>query len=91
MSKELEAKAVENITFLANLGCRDVMDYSNKKMSMEIIEQALKRNEPMKVKEVLICDDPRIIVHHCPNCDEELFKTDISYCPYCGQKLDWSK
>mgnify|MGYP000860126187 CR=1 FL=1 len=55
------------------------------------IKQALKRNEPTKVKKVLICDDPRIIVHHCPNCDEELFKTDISYCPCCGQKLDWNK
>ena len=55
------------------------------------IKQALARNEPMKVKKVLTCDDPMIIVHHCPNCDEELFKTDISYCPCCGQKLDWDK
>jgi len=92
MSKELEAKAVENITFLANLGCRDVMDYSNKKMSMEIIEQALKRNEPMKIKtkRVKVSIDDYRIDDYCPTCDEELYTTS-NYCPHCGQKLDWSK
>lgn len=27
----------------------------------------------------------------CPTCDKGLGEFDVSdYCPYCGQKLDWS-
>ena len=99
MSKELEALEKINHTICLNsptikwsideydhIDCKDEKEFVK---CYNIIEQALERNEPMKVKEALICDDPRIIVHHCPNCDKELFKTDISYCPCCGQKLDW--
>ena len=86
MSKELEA-----LNRMVSFDKKCEFIPQQLKDDFQLIEQALKRNEPMKVKKVLICDDPMIIVHHCPNCDEELFKTDISYCPNCGQKLDWSK
>lgn len=101
MSKELEALEKLNHTICLNsptikwgidtyehIDCKDDKEFVK---CYNIIRKAIARNEPMKVKRVLICDDPRIIVYHCPNCDEELLKTDKSYCPDCGQKLEWSK
>lgn len=26
----------------------------------------------------------------CGRCDSDITDTDFEYCPYCGQKLDWS-
>lgn len=26
----------------------------------------------------------------CGRCDSDITDTDFKYCPYCGQKLDWS-
>jgi tRNA(Ile2) C34 agmatinyltransferase TiaS len=26
----------------------------------------------------------------CPECGETLENEDYSYCPYCGQRLDWN-
>jgi len=45
------------------------------------IEEALKRNEPMKV--IVGFFD------YCPKCGETLRRFHI-YCYNCGQKLDWS-
>ena len=28
--------------------------------------------------------------HYCPECSELFRNEGLSYCPYCGQKLDWS-
>ena len=28
--------------------------------------------------------------HYCPACSELLRVEGLNYCPYCGQKLDWS-
>lgn len=28
--------------------------------------------------------------HFCPTCSERLTSEGLRYCPYCGQKLDWS-
>ena len=58
-----------------------------------IIEQALKRNEPMKLKrmrvKVGIYDEYRID-DYCPTCDEELI-WESNYCTDWCQKLDWSE
>ncbi len=55
------------------------------------IEEALKRNEPMKLKtkRIKVSIDDYRIDDYCPTCDEELYTTS-NYCPMCGQKLDWS-
>jgi hypothetical protein len=55
------------------------------------IEEALKRNEPMKLKtkRVKVSIDDYRIDDYCPTCDEELYTTS-NYCPNCGQKLDWN-
>jgi hypothetical protein len=57
----------------------------------DLLKQALKRNEPMKLKtkRVKVSIDDYRIDDYCPTCDEELYATS-NYCPYCGQKLDWS-
>lgn len=26
----------------------------------------------------------------CGRCDSDISDSDFEYCPYCGQKLDWS-
>lgn len=26
----------------------------------------------------------------CGNCDSDIDEEDYNYCPYCGQRLDWS-
>ena len=58
----------------------------------EIVKQALKRNEPMKVKTVKSKHPNKPKNYHkCPNCDDEFFfkLTTMKYCMKCGQKLDW--
>ena len=61
------------------------------KDDFQLIEQALKRNEPIKLKtnNVQVSIDGYRIDYYCPTCDEELYTTS-NYCPHCGQKLDWS-
>lgn len=42
------------------------------------------KEEPKKVKK---------FAEHagdCPNCDRIVRNYNHSYCPYCGQRLDWS-
>ena len=55
---------------------------AKKESKYRFIEQALKRNEPMKP-----------IKHNdsfglCPICKQDLGRTN--YCDNCGQRLDWS-
>ena len=57
-----------------------------KKKDASIVEQALKRNEPMKVDLTTECD----WFYNCPNCKGYNVMERSSYCPDCGQKLDWS-
>ena len=57
-----------------------------------IVEQALKRNEPMKP---IYVEDCSYVGTACPSCrgynvrDEE-YTIKWKYCPDCGQRLDWS-
>jgi endogenous inhibitor of DNA gyrase (YacG/DUF329 family) len=62
-----------------------------KDLNVKELLEALKRNEPMKVKtkHVKVSIDDYRIDDYCPTCDEELYTTS-NYCPNCGQKLDWS-
>ena len=54
---------------------------------LEIIEEALKRNEPMKV-DLTTARFERF--YKCPNCGGYNNMERSSYCPDCGQRLDWS-
>lgn len=49
-----------------------------------LLKEALKRNEPMKVDLKTECDG----LYDCPNC--KLLVNDADeFCSECGQKLDW--
>ena len=53
------------------------------------IEEALKRNEPMKVVLETIVFLSHVDFYNCPKCGETLTERWYNYCPHCGQKLDW--
>lgn len=56
-----------------------------------LLKEALKRNEPMKVDletDVYFSDG---YYYFCPKCGEPLIERWHNYCPDCGQKLDWSE
>ncbi len=94
MSKELEAYKIieEEIIGSINDG-RTKRIINLYKKQLQIIEEALKRNEPIKLKtkRVEVSLNLKWYRQHdyCPTCDEELYTTS-NYCPHCGQKLDWS-
>lgn len=93
MNKELEAYKIieEEIIGSINDGrTKRIINLYEKQL--QIIEEALKRNEPMKLKtkRVKVSIDDYRIDDYCPTCDEELYTTS-NYCPHCGQRLDWSE
>ena len=97
MSKELEAlKSIKGTIISSRMGDWGfeyyyLSDIESTKKHFDIIEQALKRNEPkkLKTKRVKVSIDDYRTDDYCPTCDGELYTTS-NYCPYCGQKLDWS-
>ena len=85
MNKELE-KAIKHVFDRAKeMALMYEYDYPHitKKLEEDIklVEQALKRNEPMKV-------DIRFF-NNCPKCGETLRRC-YNCCPICRQELDWS-
>ena len=88
MSKELEAYKIieEEIIGSINDG-RTKRIINLYKKQLEIIEEALKRNEPMKV-DLTTARFERF--YKCPNCGGYNNMERSSYCPDCGQRLDWS-
>ena len=58
------------------------------KMTKEELKE-FKYRTPRKI--VIVADDDGWKTCECPTCREELDDLDtFDYCPYCGQKLDWS-
>jgi len=97
MSKELEAlKSIKGTIISSRMGdwgfeYRYVSDIESTKKHFDIIEQALKRNEPVKVKLKTHLQDMNDgeTIGLCPNCNR--FVKDIyKRCPDCGQAIDWS-
>lgn len=76
MSKSLEMEALEIF--------EDSIISTKHKNAYEILEKAVKRNEPMKVYYQDYESDGQ-----CPNCDYFMNYNEHNYCPNCGQKLDW--
>ena len=66
---------------------RNDNEYSN---WYNTVEQALKRNEPMKVDLDTILSISKGDYYYCPKCGDTVIGKYYNYCPYCGQKLDWS-
>ncbi len=101
MSKELE-KSIKHVFDRAKemaLWYEYDYPYITKKLEEDIklVEQALKRNEPMKPKVAWKSEeDKEIVGYRCLNCNGSLgAKLDNkpmfpNFCRHCGQKLDWS-
>lgn len=58
----------------------------------DLLKQALKRNEPLKLKtkRIKVSINNYRVDNYCPTCDKELYIMSY-YCPRCGQKLDWEE
>lgn len=58
----------------------------------DLLKQALKRNEPLKLKtkRIKVSINNYRVDDYCPTCDKELYIMSY-YCPRCGQKLDWEE
>lgn len=56
----------------------------------EAVEEALKKQIPMKPKNYHGEEYPKWV---CPNCDEDAYYAlnagEQQYCPECGQCIDW--
>jgi DNA-directed RNA polymerase subunit RPC12/RpoP len=92
MSKELEA-----LNRMVSFDKKCEFIPQQLKDDFQLIEEALKRNEPMKPKVAWINEeDKNIVAYRCSNCNGSLgAKLDNkpmfpNFCRHCGQKLDWS-
>ena len=100
MSKELEALNIlrdNHIQFTkekyGKLDKEKLENIINLKLARwDIIEQAIKRNEPMKVdlktKYVLPYSGT---YYECPKCGKTVIGRYYNYCGNCGQRLDWEE
>ncbi len=102
-NKELEAlqKLRDLVEYLTRIDYvpRDLRDevkelliksYKDSNGYFSQIEEALKRNEPMKVDLKTMYGLPYSGTYYdCPKCDKVIGKYH-NYCPYCGQRFDWS-
>ena len=107
MNKELEAlqrlrDLVENLTRIDYVptDLRNevkellINSYEDSNGYFSQIEEALKRNEPMKVDLETILNLSYADFYDCPKCGKTvrdiINRRYYNYCPDCGQKLDWS-
>ena len=52
-------------------------------------EKELKEHKYREQKKIIVIGVRAL--YKCPTCDKGLNEFDrFDYCPYCGQKLDWS-
>ena len=80
MSKELEA--LEGIRLVMK---KEFNFPINLTEEYKIIQEALKRNEPMKV------ETTPYRTNKCPICHHTLSVSNQKYCDECGKALDWTK
>ena len=60
--------------------------------ALEIIKQALERNEPKQPRFVEVCVVNNRPEYECPNCGQGLPLYEYFecwFCYNCGQRLDW--
>lgn len=51
-------------------------------------DELMEKQKPMKPGSYELGIDGRI-TRPCGNCGEELKTVSWSYCPWCGQRIDW--
>jgi hypothetical protein len=56
---------------------------------LKTLQELVDKATPKKpIEEIDSYDDFDYSVDYCPNCKNEV---DDTYCPACGQKIDWSE
>ncbi len=65
---------------------RGKSDYNNDVVVFDTAIEALEKQLPMIPTE----EGNYFLVYKCPKC-EKVLAIGVPYCPYCGQKLDWSE
>lgn len=89
MSKELEAlRQLHMAGAYVSESLRNKITPSKATELKNVLYHAIKRNEPMKV-EIKTYTNGFFKRRACSVCDTTIQK-EFAYCPYCGQKLDWS-
>ena len=78
MSEEL--KAFKRLKYIY------VIDKETYKNDLEVIEKALKRNEPLKVNHK---EDKGVTTVGTCGCGGLVSEVNDNYCSLCGQRLDW--
>lgn len=73
-------------------GC-DIHEKCNIEERSEIAKTALSALEKQAPKKIIEKKNGNYTQFHCPNCEQENLNPNAhcKYCPYCGQKWDWSK
>ena len=65
---------------------------SNKEIddAIDSLEELINRDKALRVDgETEHIEVYAITCYNCPKCNKEI-QIHTNYCPYCGQKLDWS-
>lgn len=56
------------------------------KESLNVLQELVDKETTMKPNNF----DEEYCMYNCPNCSKVNATFKFSYCPHCGQKLDWS-
>ena len=71
---------------------KDLTEYKKYNEAFQKLKKLLDKEMPKGVV-LYTYSEPFEQAVYCPSCDEELTNTEdleYTYCPICGQKLDWS-
>ena len=87
-----DAQVVLDSGFGTHKGESDLV-YRNRKMYAELAIEALEKQIPKKpdVYSDGYADGYEVWEEHCPNCEYDFDGHNPSYCPRCGQAIDWSE
>jgi len=93
MNKYQEALDFISILAKMNIKQNDNITRENYDESLDTLQELVDKETP---KEVVLCV-PSLngyveVLEVCPSCEiARYLKKYFKYCPYCGQKLDWSE
>ena len=74
----------EALEIITNAVQADKMTVEQDK-ALAVVQKALEKQIPQSKRAPF---DTEAI--SCGNCDSDISDTNYTYCPYCGQKLDWT-
>lgn len=89
--KTIDLDIIEDLRTRYEQSYYGIHDYPTLEMSGDIktLQELVNKETPMKVTEKLDAPVSHEQYRKCPKC-KDLVARMYSYCPFCGQKLDWS-